>query len=100
MAALSDVGVAVPKGFETDGASIPRVLWPFLGSPFSPRYMTAALVHDYLYRFPRGIGRREADDLFRRYLLRDQVKPWLAKVMWLAVRVFGQSYWNRCRRGS
>ena len=37
----------VAAGFETDGASIPRALWTILGSPFTGKYLPAAVVHDY-----------------------------------------------------
>jgi hypothetical protein len=39
--------VLVPKGFKTDGASIPRLLWLEVGSPFQPSFITAAIVHDW-----------------------------------------------------
>ena len=40
--------VVVPKGFRTDLASSPRILWPIL-PPFG-RWSAAAVLHDYLYR--------------------------------------------------
>jgi hypothetical protein len=33
-------------GFETDGASIPRALWTVVGSPFTGKYIGAAVIHD------------------------------------------------------
>jgi hypothetical protein len=37
----------VPANFETDGASIPRLLWTIVGSPFSGgNYVEAAVIHD------------------------------------------------------
>ena len=33
-------------GFQTDGASIPRALWTLIGSPFTGKYVKAAVVHD------------------------------------------------------
>src|SRR3954451_307848 len=35
-----------PKGYRTDGASIPWPLWSFVGSPFTGRYVKAAIIHD------------------------------------------------------
>ena len=35
-----------PKGAKTDGASIPRILWSFVGGPFEGQYRNAAIVHD------------------------------------------------------
>jgi hypothetical protein len=36
-----------PKGTKIDGASIPRVLWSTVGSPFTGDYRRASVVHDY-----------------------------------------------------
>jgi Protein of unknown function (DUF1353) len=33
-------------GFTTDGASIPRELWTIVGSPFTGKYVGAAVIHD------------------------------------------------------
>lgn len=39
--------VLVYSGYETNGADIPRFLWR-LYPPFSPEYMPAVVIHDYL----------------------------------------------------
>ena len=36
-----------PKGWVVDGASIPRLLWTLVGSPFTGGYRRASVVHDY-----------------------------------------------------
>ncbi len=41
--------ITIPAGFETDGASVPRLLWVFF-PPFGGDYDEAAVLHDYLYR--------------------------------------------------
>ena len=38
---------AVPAGAVVDGASIPRVLWPLIGSPFVGDHRRASVVHDH-----------------------------------------------------
>ncbi len=38
---------AVPKGAKVDGASIPRVLWTFIGGPFEGKYRNASVIHDF-----------------------------------------------------
>jgi hypothetical protein len=43
----SQESVVVPKGFETDFASVPRVFWTII--PPDGKYTKAAVVHDYLY---------------------------------------------------
>jgi hypothetical protein len=48
--------VTVPKGYVTDGASIPRIFWStFIGGPFSSTALWAALTHDWRY----DVNRRE-----------------------------------------
>ncbi|HDZ5006192.1 TPA: DUF1353 domain-containing protein [Campylobacter jejuni] len=37
----------VPKGFKTDGASIPRLFWSFF-PPFKSEYFSACVIHDWL----------------------------------------------------
>ena len=39
--------IVVPKGYETNGANIPRLFWFFI-PPFKPKYLPAVIVHDYL----------------------------------------------------
>lgn len=39
-----------PRGLRSDGASIPRILWPVIGPPIGGPYFDAALQHDARYR--------------------------------------------------
>lgn len=39
--------VLIYKGYQTNGADIPRLLWR-LYPPYSPEYMPAVVIHDYL----------------------------------------------------
>lgn len=49
--------VTVPKGYVTDGASIPRPFWStFIGGPYSSTALWAALTHDWRY----DVNRKEA----------------------------------------
>jgi len=41
------VGWQTNKGAETDGASIPPLLQPFVGSPWEDGYIRAAVIHDW-----------------------------------------------------
>jgi hypothetical protein len=38
-----------PAGSVIDGASIPRVLWSFMGGPFEGKYRNASVLHDVAY---------------------------------------------------
>ena len=83
----------VPKGFITDGASIPRFLWRVLGSPMEPQTCGAAIRHDYAYT--RGeLPRKEADDRFYGNLRAAGVGVPRAFCYWLGVRAFGWIFYN------
>ncbi len=47
---LVDYEIIVRSGFVFDGASIPRLLWSFIGHPMEPPRVAAALVHDWLHK--------------------------------------------------
>jgi len=75
--------IVVPQGFETDGASILRWLWPIF--PPMGRYLAAAAVHDHLL----ATGTRDkADAVFYRALLACRVNWPRARLMWAMVRLY------------
>lgn len=92
------VEVAVPAGFETDFASVPRFFWrlfPPAGSGVGAAYGRAAVIHDYLYRTPGAcVSRRAADRIFREAMEAEGVAGWRRWTLWLAVRVFGGRSWR------
>ncbi len=80
--------VTVSKGFRTDLASVPRLLWPLI--PPYGRYAEAAIVHDVLYVAGGNEARRcHADWTFYYLMKRMGVRPWRRVTMFLAVRLFG-----------
>jgi hypothetical protein len=83
----------VPKGFLTDGASIPKGFWWLTGPPNLPRYQRATLLHDYLYRNTIGT-QKNADDLFLELLKLNGVSRFKRGVMWAGLRAFGWLYWR------
>lgn len=85
--------VLIPAGFEFDGASIPPAFWPIIGSPFDPRFVRAALIHDWLYS-SHLIDRGTVDRAFRAVLLADGVSHWRAQAMYSAVRAGGLVAWD------
>jgi hypothetical protein len=109
------LGITVPRGYVFDGATVSRWLTIFgliviLSSfyfnniygittgcfiniipvifPKISTYFAATLVHDFLIKEERGT-RRNADKIFRRCLVKLNVKPWRYNSMYLAVRIFG-----------
>lgn len=86
-----------PKGFTTDGASIPHWAWPIIGPPMREDYLKSAIIHDFLYRI-NGCSRKFADDIFYLGMKDCGVPTWKAYAMFLAVRVGGWIGWNKYRR--
>jgi hypothetical protein len=85
-------GIKIPAGFEWNGASIPPVAQPLVGSPFDAELMAPSLVHDYAYQ-TGVISRGKADELFRKLLIHNGVSKERAKLMYKAVHYFGANYY-------
>lgn len=58
---VSSHRVVALRGFTTDFASIPRLLWTLIGGPAEGRYRKIAVIHDVLYRTKGLATRKEAD---------------------------------------
>jgi len=85
--------VRVPKYFQYDGASVPPMAWQVIGTPFQPRFMVAAVFHDWLYH-THQVDRKAANDLFYDLLIAGGVREAKASVMLAAVETFGAWYWK------
>ena len=83
--------VAVPTGFVTDMASIPRVFWSALRPDGT--YAYAAIIHDYLYWY-QTCTRADADKVFKHAMEDLGVEPSKIDLIYAAVRVGGESAWN------
>jgi uncharacterized caspase-like protein len=77
----------VPAGTETDGASIPRVLW-MSHPPFTGKYRPAAVIHDYYCR-TKSRDWRSTHRTFYFAMLAAGVEDRTAKLMYAAVHHFG-----------
>ena len=63
--------ITIHRGFRSDGASIPRALWPLCGTPMQVPRIYAAICHDFVYGGGiAGATRRRADALYREMLYR------------------------------
>jgi len=100
--------IFVPAGFKTDFASIPRLAWPVMGHP-AGRHGKAAVIHDFLYRYPDGgsvpddivppiRSRRRCDQIFLEGMVVLGVAWWKRTVMYSAVRVGGRGVWKKWRK--
>jgi len=88
--------LTVPEGFESDGASVPRILWSTVSPRVDPVTLRGAVAHDFLYRrHPAGWTRCEADALFREIIQADGAGSLRAWKAWLGVRLFGRKAWEQ-----
>lgn len=84
----------VPAGFLTDGASIPPLMWPVVGHPYSPSSLRAAILHDWMCRNPSAhtLPSPRVHRVFYDALRADRCAWLRARAMWLAVRLFGPRF--------
>jgi len=90
--------IVVPRGFQTDLASIPRILWNII-APFELS-TEAPVVHDYLYQTGGDKGkytRKQADKIFYELMLKEGVCWWKRTVAYNAVRTFAWGSWKDVR---
>lgn len=92
--------IIISKGYVTDFASVPRILW----SVFPPhgRMANASVKHDFRYDnrvYGETLGHYEArywaDHDFLMDMIRDGVPAWQSYTMYLVVRLFGKSWWDK-----
>ncbi|QBQ74834.1 tail assembly-like protein [Caudovirales GX15bay] len=95
-----DDKVTVPKGFTTDGASIPKIAqWMTGWTPWDEPQRWAAITHDWLYT-QRGVGKLYADRVFRSVLESEGAPAFKRNVMFIAVVIGGwPAYFTDQRTG-
>ena len=84
----------VPKGFVSDGASIPQMFWGLIAPCIDGRTIRAAIIHDWLYS-TELLSRKQADEIFLQFMLEDGFSAWKAYVCYYAVRIFGGSHYGK-----
>jgi len=98
---ISWLGIVIPAGFESDGASVPRLFWGVVFPSGDTKAMFAAIFHDYIYRtHPPVWDRFEADEAFLQLLLDGGVSALRAYRAYIGVRLFGSKAWNEGGKGS
>lgn len=86
--------VHVPYGFESDGASVPRLFWRLVFPSSDTKALRAAIAHDYIYRnHPGDWTKAEADQMFYDLLVEDGVPKWRAWIAYKGVDWFGFFAW-------
>ena len=83
--------ITIPKYFETDFCSVPRIagIYAWLGG----KYKRSGALHDYLYR-TAIISRATADAILRDAIISEGGSYIDAYAMWTAVRLFGNQFYN------
>lgn len=75
----------VPRGFKTDLASIPRLVWAIF--PPHDLYLSASVLHDYFCESD-WISRKNGDKIFLEAMSHSNVPKWKRLCIYLAVRLF------------
>ena len=80
----------VEPGTIVNGESIPRILWPLFGSPFSDeRSRRAWVFHDSYYCYQIR-PKNWVDWVYRDIMLFDGTPPWFAKCKYLVAKYLGR----------
>ena len=77
-----------PVGTRFNGASIPKPLWPIIGSPYVTYARRISVLHDYYFTI-RTIPTIEVNQMFYDGCVADGVPVVKAKAMYEALMIFG-----------
>ncbi|MDP2122051.1 MAG: DUF1353 domain-containing protein [Hoeflea sp.] len=78
----------VPPKSKIDGASIPRLLWTFAGSPFVGKYRRASVIHDHFCDIRTEL-QSKVHLMFKEAMLADGASWWEANSKYAAVEFAG-----------
>ena len=110
--------IIIPRGFVSDGASAPRILWTCTGITPDGLIRGAALAHDFLYKHGGVLPensyqqlalygwvndnsvwtRKNADRLFCRIMKESGVGKIKRRLAYRAVRIFGCFFWGKKKK--
>lgn len=77
-----------PAGSVVDGASIPKIFWSSLGSPFVGKYRRASILHDVACQ-ERTRPYKKVHKMFYEAMRADGTPNNMAKKLYRAVKLFG-----------
>ena len=89
--------ISVPRNFETNFASVPKLLWGLI-PPYHPEYGKTSVLHDYLYSRQLFSSQKVCDSLFYHSMLVLGCPRWKAYLMYKAVDLFGKKAWDACEQ--
>lgn len=99
---VDGVTETIPKGYEWDGATIPRWFWSIIGYYPMGAMAEPSVIHDWIY-VNKGIlpnstyTRSRCDKLFYKHMLKSGVTPHSALRMYRVVQLFGFYFWRTFR---
>lgn len=79
------------KGYKTNGASIPRLLWPVIGDPYGGGYIKSAVIHDQACDEKKRTW-QDTHRVFFDAMLEEGVSPTRAYIMYAAVYRYGPKW--------
>jgi len=88
---IHDRTVIIPRGYISDGMSVPRLLWRLLSPPINGETLIPSIIHDWLYD-SLYCSRFEADLHYYHDLLANGFPKWKAVLTFIGVRLFGGSH--------
>ena len=89
----------IPKGFQCDGASIPKFLWGIVFPAADLDALIASIFHDYAYRFnKKNWSKFFVDWAFFRLLLKNKINFFSALKAYIGVTIFGWPTWLKNKR--
>lgn len=86
------VNSIIPEGFTSDGMSIPRFFWRWLGPRIDTNTVGPSIAHDWFY-FSHALSRKDADLWFYEALKHNGYSAIKAKAVYAGLRLFGWTHW-------
>ena len=86
--------ITVKKEYSTDGASIPKIFWSILSSPFDGALVYGAIIHDGLYT-KMTLPRKECDKLLKEMAIEKGYNKFKINLIYYVIRLFGKTHWKK-----
>lgn len=89
----------IPPNFETDLATIPKLMWPII-APYHASIVRPSIIHDWMYSNICEFSRKKKDIIFYYMLRNEGVSTFKSYLMYYAVRMFGASRYKEIYCGN